>query len=94
MKKLFLLSFVLFVTTASAALAETVDITVKGMVCSFCAQGLDKKFRAEPAVADVTVALKEKNIHLKLKDGATLADAAIEKLVKDAGYNVHAIRRN
>jgi mercuric ion binding protein len=92
MKKL-LLSTLLLLAAATSVLAETVQVTVKGMVCSFCAQGLDKKFRAEPAVEDVKVSLKEKTIRLQLKDGATLSNDAITKIVLDAGYNVQAIDR-
>jgi copper chaperone CopZ len=70
-----------------------VQVRVKGMVCSFCAQGLDKKFRAVPAVEDVKVTLSDKIIRLKLKSGEALADDTIKKIVKDAGYNVESIQR-
>lgn len=73
--------------------ARHVEIRVKGMVCSFCAQGLDKKFRAQPEVENVNVTLKDKLIRLTIKDGQDMTDDRIQKLVEDAGYNVDVISR-
>ena len=92
MKKTLLACLLLIVST-TALFAETIDVKVKGMVCSFCAQGLSKNFKEAPAVEKVTVLLKEKTIELDLKKDATLSDESIKKIVMDAGYNVHSIKR-
>ena len=77
----------------ATAWAESVTITVKGMVCSFCAQGIKKTFGKESAVESVKVDLEQKIVSLKFHHGATLADEKLKTLVADAGYNVEKIER-
>jgi mercuric ion binding protein len=74
--------------------AEKISITVKGIVCSFCAQGIMKKFKAEPGVKSADVSLEKMSVDLVLKDGAKLSDDRVKKVVKDAGYDVEAIERS
>lgn len=96
MKKLITIGllFASFTTAPSAIAGEKVDVKVKGMVCSFCAQGIKKKFAADPSVASVNVNLDDKWVKLELKDGATLADDKITTLITSAGYNVESIQRS
>lgn len=68
-------------------------VLVRGMVCAFCAQGLDKIFKDEPAVAKVDVSLDLERMEIQLKPGGTLDDARIRKLVGDAGFDVLQIDR-
>ena len=35
--------------------AETIEVTVNGLVCGFCAQGIEKRLRQFPATADAPV---------------------------------------
>jgi mercuric ion binding protein len=72
---------------------ETVSVKVKGMVCSFCAQGLDKKFSEKPAVETVAVSLEKKTVDLVFKNGQTMTDEEIKKTILDSGYNVKSIER-
>jgi mercuric ion binding protein len=72
---------------------KEIKIGVSGMVCSFCAQGITKKFNAEPAVASVDVKLGEKAVNLKIKDGQTLSDQRITEILTDSGYKVEKITR-
>ncbi len=76
------------------AATSTVQIQVNGMVCSFCAQGIEKKFKAEEAVENVTVKLEDHQVTLALKDGKPLTDEKIKSLLTDAGYTVEKIERN
>lgn len=78
---------------SAPVLAEEVQVSVKGMVCAFCAQSLKKKFSAEPAVSAVDVSLDTKLILLKLKPEPKLSDESITKTIQDAGYNVGKIKR-
>ncbi len=71
------------------AFAGETTIHVKGMVCSMCAQGITKKFKAA-GVDEVHVNLDEKVVHLKGKD---MTDEEITKLITEAGYNVAEITR-
>ena len=81
----------------SMVFAETtsdIEVLVKGMVCSFCVQGVEKKFSGESAVEKVEVKLDESKVLLWIKDDHNLADDTINSLIKDAGYNVESITRS
>ncbi len=88
-----LLAAVLLTSTSTFAAGQEVTVAVKGMVCGFCAQGIQKKFSAEPSVEKVDVSLGEKRVKLSLKDGQTLSDDVIMKTLSDSGYNVEKIDR-
>ena len=62
-------------------------VGVKGMVCAFCAQGIEKKFKAQAEVASVQVSLENKYVTLKFKDGQRLSNDKITEILKDAGYD-------
>lgn len=78
---------------SSVALAEQVTVTVKGMVCSFCAQGIKKTFGKLESVKNVEVDLDKKFVKLDLKDNATLSDEVIKEAINDAGYEVEKMER-
>lgn len=73
--------------------AEDIHVRVKGMVCSLCAQGIQKKFSGEVAVKHIEVNLDQKLVRIQTKDGATVSDETITKFITEAGYNVAAIER-
>jgi mercuric ion binding protein len=86
MKSLIFALSLLFSMNAFAAETETVG--VKGMVCSFCAQGITKKFQEQPEVSKVEVSLEKKFVKLTYNEGKKLSHEKIETLLKDAGYEV------
>lgn len=86
-----LIASALLVTSAFAA--EKVEVKVKGMVCSFCAQGIKKKFSGNEAVSKVDVNLDDKWVRLELADNKVLSDEQITTSIKDAGYDVVSIER-
>lgn len=89
-----MLTTLLFLATqAFAGDNADIDVTVKGMVCSFCVQGIEKKFKGESSVDNVKVNLDESLVSIWLKDNQVLSDDRIEALVKDSGYNVAEIKR-
>lgn len=73
--------------------ANTINILVSGMVCAFCAQGITKKFKGEPAVKDVHVDLDKKIVSVNTKEGQDIGDDAIKKDITDSGFNVVEIKR-
>lgn len=74
---------------------KSVTVHVNGMVCSFCSQGLTKKFKGEPTVSNVNVDLDKKVVTLALKhDAGDLTDEKITDLISSAGFNVEKIERN
>lgn len=92
MKKLLLTSIIsatLFSQTAFAV--QTIKANVNGMVCAFCAQGIEKKMRGLSQTQDVYVNLKQKLVAIELKDGQTLSNDTVKDLIKDAGYDVTSI---
>lgn len=68
--------------------AESIKATVNGMVCSFCAQGIEKSLLKMPATKAVFVDLKKKVVAVEAKDGQTLDGKQIALEIKDAGYDV------
>lgn len=88
-----LLATLLFITSTAAARAETITATIKGMVCAFCATGIERTFTKQAAVKDVKVDLDSKLLTLHTKDGQTIDDVTIKTLVTNAGYSVAEIKR-
>lgn len=78
---------------ASSAFAETINVSVNGLVCAFCATGIEKTFNAQPAVSKVKVDLETKLVTIDTKPKQTLDDATVTKLITDAGYTVTNIAR-
>jgi mercuric ion binding protein len=91
-KALTIALFTLFIFP-SAAWAEEITITVKGMVCSFCAQGIKKTFKQNENVKDIQVDLDKKLVHIETKDGTTISDEALRQTITDSGYDVVSIVR-
>jgi copper chaperone CopZ len=75
------------------ALAGEIQVGVNGMVCSFCANGIEKKFKAEKAVDTVTVDLDKKQVVIKTKEGMDLSDSELKDLITKSGYVVTTIER-
>lgn len=88
-----LLTITIFLGLTSAILADTIKATVNGMVCGFCATGIEKTFRAQPEVKAVDVDLENKLVTIHTRDGQTIDDSKIKKLLGNAGYSVTAIVR-
>ena len=78
---------------ASSLEARSLRIEVNGLVCAFCADGITRTFKKEPAAAEVFVSLENKLVAVELKDGQDIADATATKLLTDAGYTVVGIER-
>jgi copper chaperone CopZ len=78
---------------ALAAQAETVKLTVDGMVCAFCAGAIEKKMKANKETAEVFVSLENKIVAVAEKSGQKLDDAKLKAQIADAGYEVKAIER-
>jgi len=93
MKKLIHIAAALAVLVASSATAATIEMNVNGLVCAFCAQGIEKKLRKLPATADVVVSLEQRLVAVALKDGQDISDADLRKALTDAGYKVIGIQR-
>jgi copper chaperone CopZ len=90
MKKILVLIAMSLSLTAAAG---EISVKVSGMVCSMCAQGIQKKFSSQEGIRELTVNMDEKVVTIHTVDGKDVADATITKLIQEAGYNVASITR-
>jgi len=74
------------VTVATAA--ESAKVTVNGMVCAFCAQGIEKRLSSLPTTKAVFVDLRKKIVAVEAREGQSLDLAAIRHEITEAGYDV------
>lgn len=75
-------------TAPSAFAATSVRATVNGMVCAFCAQGIEKRISKMSATKAVFVDLKKKTVAVEAREGQTLDSKAIATEIVEAGYEV------
>jgi copper chaperone CopZ len=73
---------------SSAHAAEVAKVTVNGMVCAFCAQGIEKTISKMPQTKAVYVNLDKRIVAVEPKDGQKLDMAKIKAGIVDAGYDV------
>ncbi len=93
MKKMMIVLAMMAASASSAFAAGKSVIAVKGMVCGFCAQGIEKKFGAEAAVEKVKVSLEKKArvSHVKRRSGHQRREGG--KILIDSGFNVEKVER-
>jgi len=83
----------LLLLASHAALADTIEMKVYGLVCGFCAQGIEKTLRKNPATADVLVSLEHQTVAVATQTGKDIPDADLTKALTDSGYDVKGITR-
>ena len=91
MKRTILLMMLAFMNTIAAA--DTIEMKVYGLVCGFCAQGIEKTLRKNPATEDVVVSLEDKLVAIATRPGQDISDAELTQALTDAGYDVKGIAR-
>jgi mercuric ion binding protein len=82
---------------AGSAFAETprtIRMEVNGLVCAFCAHGIQKALEKYPAAGEVFVDLEDRLVAVELKDGGEISDADLDTALTDAGYTVVSIARS
>jgi cation transport ATPase len=81
--------------TISSAFAgqQTIQVELDGLVCAFCAQGVEKKMKAQAATDKVFVSLNKKVTLVALKEGQDIPDETIKSEITNAGYVVKGISR-
>jgi copper chaperone CopZ len=86
------LALIVLAATATST-AATIEMTVNGLVCAFCAQGIEKKLKKFPATVEVVVSLEHRLVAVALKDGTDISDEDLRKALTDSGYSVKEINR-
>ena len=66
----------------------SMKITVNGMVCSFCTQGIEKSIMKMDDTKAIFVDLKNKVVVIEAKEGKSLNEKLISQEIKDSGYDV------
>jgi copper chaperone CopZ len=90
MKKLFIAT-VLAALSLPALATTSVKATVNGMVCAFCAQGIEKRLSKIPEAKAVLVDLKQRFVVIEPNEGMKLDEKLIIAEIKDAGYDVVSV---
>ena len=93
MKKLIVTTIVCALFSVAAS-AGTIEMKVYGLVCGFCAQGIEKTLRKNSATEDVVVNLENKLVAIGTRAGQDISDAELTKALTNAGYDVKGIARN
>jgi len=67
---------------------QSLKAEVNGMVCSFCAQGIEKRMKTLSATQSVWVDLRNKTVAVEMKPGQRIDEATFRHEMKEAGYDV------
>ena len=84
----------LLLSRLSLGAGKEIKVSVNGMVCAFCAQGITKKLKAEPAVEKVDVRLSNRLVTITLRDSQDISDQRLKEILQNSGYNVEKIQRD
>jgi copper chaperone CopZ len=91
MKPILLISILALMSVP--ANADTIEMKVYGLVCGFCAQGIEKTLRKNQATEDVVVSLESQLVAIATREGQDIPDADLTRALTEAGYDVKAITR-
>lgn len=84
------LSFCSVAALAQSATPSSLKLQVNGMVCAFCAQGIEKRLKAMPETGPVFIDLRNKVVAVEPRPGQTLNAERVAGEVREAGYEVVA----
>ena len=73
---------------AAAAGAGTVKFAVNGMVCAFCAQGIEKRLTKMSENGPLYINLAQKVVAVQPKPGKSIDIAKVKAEIIEAGYEV------
>lgn len=76
---------------AHAQEPTTAKVSVNGMVCSFCAQSIEKRLSSMPEAGPLYINLSNKLVAVQTKAGKTLNVDKLRHEIKEAGYEVTAV---
>jgi len=92
MNKKVCLSIVMLLV-AAVAHAETIEMKVFGMVCGFCAQGIEASLRKNPATVDVVVSLEKQLVVVETRPGVDIPNQDLKAAITSAGYDLKSVAR-
>jgi cation transport ATPase len=83
-----LLAAALAVSALSAQAGDTVKLQVNGMVCAFCAQGIEKRLTSLPETGELYINLAQKIVAVQPKAGQSVNIEKVKAEITEAGYDV------
>ena len=81
------------VASDSVLAGVTVHLLVDGMVCPFCAYGLEKRLMKLAAVDSLIVRISDGLVQIREKDGQMLTEEDVRKEVEKAGFTLREMNR-
>jgi periplasmic mercuric ion binding protein len=66
----------------------SIKADVKGMVCAFCAQGIEARLKKNQASKEIYVNLKNRVVAVELKEGKTYSLESFKADIEESGYTV------
>jgi len=88
MKKIFILTVVLFVSVLVNAQITKAELTATGLTCSMCSKATYKQLISIDAVEKVEPDLNNTAFLLYFKNGSAVNISDVKKKVEDAGFSV------
>ncbi len=88
------LLFIALIFASALAHAQTILVEVNGLVCAFCAQGIEKSLKKFEAVDAVFVSLEHRMVAIALRPPGDIKDAKLTTALTKAGYTVVGIKRS
>jgi mercuric ion binding protein len=79
--------------SANAADTRQILVHVNGLVCAFCAHGIQRALSGEAATDKVDVDLEAGRVTIALKPEGDISDERLRELLTHAGYTVTGIER-
>ena len=86
--------FLVLGLASALASARTIIVEVNGLVCAFCAQGIEKSMKKFEAVEAVFVSLEHRMVAIALRPSGDIRDAKLKAALTRAGYTVVGIKRS
>ena len=71
----------------------SVRLKVDGMVCPFCAYGLEKRLEEIASVDAVLIRISDGLVQIRTKEDQELTDEALTDAVKKSGFSLREIER-
>ena len=91
--KILMTAMVLSLGLSAAAFADGTryELRVDGLVCPFCAYGIEKKLNAIDGVDEVDIDLNSGLVTVDVTEGAVLNDSQMTELFNDAGFTYRSM---
>ena len=83
--------FLVALLIASIGFGAEIVMRVDGLACAFCAYGLEKKLKKLEGVESVDISLNKGLVRIKLREGYTLEEETLKKIVKESGFVLRGI---